>query len=202
MTKLPKNSFETKRLLLIPYEMKYYKDVFALINNNKDRLIHSFPNMLRSTENEANTKDYVQQKIFDWNNNKAFAFMVFLKDNKMLIGHINIKDIDWRKRHAELAYLIDEKEERKGFTTEALQTILKIGFTKLSLKRIFARIVTTNIASQKVIGKAGLKFEGSFNNVYTTYDSKIVDTYCFGISKEEYYLTLFPTNTIDDYKST
>lgn len=186
MTKLPKISLETNRLLLLPYEIKFYKGVFALIQKNKNRLAHSFPNMLRSTESEMATIDYVQQKIFDWNNNKAYAYMVFLKENNKLIGHVNLKDIDWKKNQAELAYLIDEDLENKGLTAEAVALLLKIGFHKLALARIFARIVTTNIASQKVIEKVGLKFEGSFYNSYTTYDNIYVDTYCYGISKEEF----------------
>jgi RimJ/RimL family protein N-acetyltransferase len=51
---------------------------------------------------------------------------------------------------------------------------------------VFARIVTTNIPSQKVVEKSGLKYEGAFYQDYTTYDNKVVDTYRYGISKEEY----------------
>ena len=108
MIKLPQKNIETNRFILTPYQVKLYKEIFALIQKNKTRLVHSFPNMLKATETEMATKDYAQQKIFDWNKNKAFAFMVFLKAENTLIGHFNWKDIDWKKNECELAYFIDE----------------------------------------------------------------------------------------------
>src|SRR6218665_1137035 len=103
MIKLLKKNIETERLVLQPYQVKYYKDVFALIHKNKTRLTHSFPNMLKATETQDATQDYVQQKIFDWNKNKAFAYMIFHKETQQLIGHFNLKDIDWKKNECELA---------------------------------------------------------------------------------------------------
>lgn len=186
MIKFQRSTIETERLLLKPYDVKLYKDVYQLIHKNKPRLIHSFPNLLGATETEIATKDYVQQKIFDWNNNKAYGLMLFDKSTQQLIGHFNLKDIDWKKNQCELAYFIDVDYEKQGLITEAMKMLLKIGFEKINFNRIFARIVTTNTASQKVVEKAGLKFEGAFYQDYKTYDNRIVDTYCYGISKEEF----------------
>jgi len=85
-----------------------------------------------------------------------------------------------------LSYFIDVDKERKGLITEAIQKIIRLCFMVLPFERVFVRIVTTNIASQKTIEKAGLKYEGAFYQDYTTYDNQIVDTYCYGISKEEF----------------
>ncbi len=186
MIKFQRRNIETERLLLAPYNIKQYKEVFHLIHKNKPRLIHSFPNLLRATETIENTKDYVQQKIFDWNNNRAYGFMIFDKYSHQLIGHFNLKDIDWKTRQCELAYFIDEDDEGKGLTTEALNALLQRCFLEIGFDRVFARIVTTNISSQKVVEKAGLKYEGAFYQDYTTYDNKVVDTCRYGILKEEY----------------
>lgn len=186
MIKLLKKNIETQRLVLQPYEIKYYKDVFALIHKNKARLTHSFPNMLKATETESATRDYVQQKIFDWNKNKAFAYMIFHKETQQLIGHFNLKDIDWKKNECELAYFIDADFQKTGLTTEALHILLKVCFHILQFSRVFARIVSTNVASQKVVEKTGLQYEGTFYKDYVTYDNILVDTYRYGISKEEF----------------
>lgn len=184
--KLQRKNFETDRLLLKPYEIKYYNDFFLLIQKNKLRLTESFPNTLKATETPENTKSFVQQKIFDWNNNKAYGFLIFEKSVNQLIGYINTKDIDWKKNQTEIAYFIDEDFENKGLTTEALQIILKISFLLIQLNRVFARIATNNIASQKLAEKVGLKYEGAFFQDYSNSDNEIVDTHCFGISKEEF----------------
>ncbi|HNK74643.1 MAG TPA: GNAT family protein [Chitinophagales bacterium] len=186
MTKLPKKIIETERLLLQPYHINLYKEVYVLIQKNKARLTHSFPNMLKATQTMENTKDYVQQKSFDWNNNKAFAYLLIDKNSQALIGHFNIKDIDWKKKEAELAYFIDIDYEKKGLITEAMQLIIRLCFTYLPFEHIFARIVIDNLSSQKVVEKSGLKYEGAFYNAYTTYDNMTVDTYRYGISKNDY----------------
>ena len=73
MIKFQRSILETERLFLKPYDIKLYNDVYHLIQKNKLRLVYSFPLLLRATETEIATKDYVQQKIFDWNNNKAYG---------------------------------------------------------------------------------------------------------------------------------
>lgn len=187
MIKLNKKNLETDRLILLPYNIIYFEEVFRLISSNKPRLIQSFPKLLKANETLSNSKDYVQQKIFDWNNNKAFAFMISDKGNQNLIGHFNIKDIDWKKKQAELSYFIDGKMEKRGLTTEALQKILSICFLTLKMKNVFSRIVSTNVASQKVAEKSGLKYEGTYYQDYITYDNKVVDTYKYGISEEDFF---------------
>jgi RimJ/RimL family protein N-acetyltransferase len=186
MVKLQKRTIETERLLLQPYSMKYYQPVFELIQKNKHQLTHSFPKLLSATETQDATREFVQQKIFDWNKNRAFGFMVFQKGTHSLIGHFNIKDIDWKARQCELAYFIDEDFYRRGLITEAIRALLKVCFEELPLERVLARIVTSNTASLKLVEKAGLKYEGTFYKDYTTYDQQVVDTYRYGISREDY----------------
>lgn len=186
MIRFQRRNIDTERLLLRPYDIKYYKELFQLIQKNKTRLTGSFPILLRATETPESTKDFVQQKIFDWNNNRAYGYMMFDKTTHQLIGHFNLKDIDWKARQCELAYFIEEESEGKGLTTEAMICVLNRCFREIQFNRVFVRIVTTNIASLKVAEKCGMKYEGTFYQDYTTYDNQIVDTYRYGISKEEF----------------
>ena len=186
MTKLHKRTIETERLLLQPYVMKFAEPVFHLIQKNKPRLIHSFPKLLSATETAEDTRDFVQQKIFDWNKNKAFGFMLFGKNSHELIGHLNIKDLEWKTRKCELAYFIDEDVARQGLMEEAIRQMLKVCFDELHLEHVMARIVTSNTASIKLVEKCGLKYEGTFYKDYMTYDQQVVDTYRYGISREDH----------------
>lgn len=186
MSKLHKRTIETGQLLLQPYTLKYADALFRLIQENKLRLLHSFPKLLSATETPEATRDYVQQKIFDWNRNRAFGFLVLRKEDGALIGHFNIKDLDWKARQGELAYFIDASMEGKGLMSEAIQCMLKLCFEELQLERVVARIVTSNASSIKLAERAGLRYEGTFYRDYTTYDRQIVDTYRYGISREEF----------------
>ena len=186
MIKLLRKNIETERLVLQPYEIKYYNDFFYLVQRNRDRLLHSFPKTIKSTDTIGNTKEFVQQSIFDWNNNKAYSFLIFDKSANQLIGYLTMKNIDWKKNQTELAYFIDKDFEQKGLMSESINIILKICFKVIQFDSVFARIATTNIASIKAIEKVGLKYEGAFLQDHTTYDNQIVDTYRYGISKEEF----------------
>src|SRR3954469_11590543 len=128
MIKLHRRIIETERLYLQPYALKHADTLFHLIHKNKPRLLHSFPKLLFATETRDATKDFVQQKIFDWNKNKAYALLLFNKEDHHLVGHLNVKDIDWKLLQCELAYFIDEDFKKQGLITEALNCVLKICF--------------------------------------------------------------------------
>ena len=61
---------------------------------------------------------------------------------------------------AELAFWVGRPYWRKGFCTEASKEVIKYGFQKRCLNKIFAYHMTRNPASGKVIKKIGMQFEG------------------------------------------
>jgi len=78
-----------------------------------------------------------------------------LKLDKVLTnGQINYYD---------LGYRFQKKHWGKGFATETAIASVKYGFDTMGLKEIFGRVNVDNIASQKVIEKAGLKYVNTFD---------------------------------------
>ena len=61
---------------------------------------------------------------------------------------------------AEIAYALSREYWGKGLVTEAVKEVVKHGFEKMNLNRIYARCFVENIGSQKVLEKVGMKFEG------------------------------------------
>ena len=59
----------------------------------------------------------------------------------------------------EINYYVAPAHRRQGLATEALQSMLQFGFTTLRLTRIQGRCPPQNAASDRVLQKAGLKFE-------------------------------------------
>lgn len=166
--------------------MKYYKEVYELTQNNKERLQHNFQRLLANTTTLNATKDYVQSKIYDWNNNKSFAFLILEKSTHQLIGHFNIKDIFWKGRQCELSYFIDINHEGKGLMTEAMNLIVKYCFRHLQLQHILVRILSDNESSRKMVEKCGFKYEGAFYNQSSIESSFVTAMLRYGLSKEEY----------------
>lgn len=108
--------------------------------------------------------------------NTRFVFAIALKETNGFIGEISLH-LDNGKKIAELGYWIGEPLWQKGYTTEAIQTVLKFGFEKLQLDIIIASCKEENIASIKVLEK---------NNFIKNNITGSIFQYC--IKKQEYEL--------------
>lgn len=65
-----------------------------------------------------------------------------------------------KDNHAELGYSTARTHRRGGYTTEACAAMLGWGFEDMRLHRVFARHFTYNPASERVMDKLGMRFEG------------------------------------------
>jgi ribosomal-protein-alanine N-acetyltransferase len=82
------------------------------------------------------------------------------KENKKCIGTCGY--MWWRTYHAraEVGFALSKKYWNRGLMTEALREVITFGFEKMELNRIEARCFLANRASEKVMQKVGMKFEG------------------------------------------
>lgn len=69
---------------------------------------------------------------------------------------------DIQCKNAELGYWLGEPFWGNGIVTAAVKQMVTYGFKNFDMTRIFARPFGTNIASQRVLEKAGFKLEGRF----------------------------------------
>lgn len=78
-----------------------------------------------------------------------------------LIGNCGFMDFNRRCRSAEVGIFIGDKSYwDKGFGTEVMRLLLKIGFETLNLNRIFLRVFATNLRAIRCYEKAGFVHEG------------------------------------------
>ena len=65
-------------------------------------------------------------------------------------------------RHAaDVGYLLDRRHWGHGYATEAARAIVEWAFSKPSIRRVWATCDTENVASARVLEKAGLQREGT-----------------------------------------
>ena len=70
-------------------------------------------------------------------------------------------------KNIELGYFIGEAFWGKGIMTEAIRKIVDYGFKNFEIVRIFARPFGNNLASQRVLEKAGFTLEAQIEgNIY------------------------------------
>ena len=95
--------------------------------------------------------------------NETFAFAIIV-DNKV-IGSIGVfRQGNINRQTAELGYYIAEEYWGKGIMTEAVKQICEYVFAQSDIIRIYAEPFTYNIASCRVLEKAGFQYEGTLRN--------------------------------------
>lgn len=79
------------------------------------------------------------------------------------VGGIGIHpQTDIHSKNAELGYWLAEPFWGQGIITRAIQQMVNYGFKTFDINRIFARPFGSNIASQRVLEKAGFLLEARF----------------------------------------
>ncbi len=69
-------------------------------------------------------------------------------------------------KNAELGYWLAEPYWGKGIITDAIKEMIDYGFKTFEITRIYARPFSSNVASQRVLEKAGMKKEAVLKNAF------------------------------------
>lgn len=86
-------------------------------------------------------------------------FRAIYYDNQ-LVGSIALFfGDDIYRQNAELAYWIGISFHGRGIASKAIKSIIELGFSFDSIKTIFAKPYSSNIASQKLLEKCGFNLE-------------------------------------------
>ncbi|SNC66989.1 Protein N-acetyltransferase, RimJ/RimL family [Hymenobacter gelipurpurascens] len=70
------------------------------------------------------------------------------------------------RKNAEMGYWLAEHFWGRGIITEAVKQLVAYGFQTFDINRIFARPFGTNLASQRVLEKAGFVLEARFEKTF------------------------------------
>jgi ribosomal-protein-alanine N-acetyltransferase len=89
----------------------------------------------------------------------TLTWAVERQDEAGIIGAASLT-VHTSTESAELGYWIAKPQWGHGFATETAITLVAFGFNELELHRVFARHMTINPASGRVMQKAGMTFEG------------------------------------------
>ena len=165
--------YETERLIVREYQKKDIADLFEMASD-KDvtKFLHFKP---YTDKKEA-------KKRISWLNKHykhspyISSFAVELKENGKVVGDIAISN--YRAKAGgivEIGYMFNKDYQGKGLCTESVKGVFKFIKEKGFAKRIHATHDTENVASGKVMQKAGMTFEGisrkaGENNLHLRYD--------------------------------
>jgi RimJ/RimL family protein N-acetyltransferase len=86
---------------------------------------------------------------------------------------------------AEIGYWIGKPYWGRGYATEAAREVMRFGFEKLGLNKIYAGYFTRNPASGSVLRKLGMKREGTLRQHHKKWD-EYVDVELMAVLRSEY----------------
>ena len=156
------------------------KDLAIALSNRKvqDNLRDGLP----YPYTEQDGKDYILDML-SANEDDTFAFAITV-DNKV-VGSIGVfRQGNIHRQIAELGYYIAEEYWGKGIMTEAIKQICECVFDKSDIIRIYAEPFAYNIASCRVLEKAGFQYEGTLRS-NAVKNGKVIDMKMYSLLKTE-----------------
>ncbi len=171
---------ETSRLLLRELTMDDLDAFFTWAQN---------PEVTQTTvwkphKTKAKSRKILQGFIDKYNRGEIGPWGIVRKDTGQLIG--TILAVEWYPvpKRMTIGYTLSSEHWGHGFTTEAARALVEFIFTHYDINRVEAYTTPDNIASQKVLSKAGMSYEGTFRD-WHYYRGKYYDISYFSVLRNE-----------------
>jgi RimJ/RimL family protein N-acetyltransferase len=141
------------------------KDAEITINWRNDSKIYESLNQARRFISEKTESAWIDKAISENEQGFSLRLAICLKENQLLIGLIQLLNIDMKNRSAEVTTLIGNKQYwGKGLIGEARVLLFEHAFLELGLERISNKVLETNTASLRAYEKFGSVREGILRN--------------------------------------
>jgi ribosomal-protein-alanine N-acetyltransferase len=154
------------------------KDAWKLcdfIISNTERLKRFFPKTLEENLTPDLSRIFVAKKESEFNAKEELLFKLKEKKNRTIIGLVYIKELDWGKKKAELAYCIAYQFEGMGIITNAVKVLSEYAFETLGLNSLQIIVHKTNPGSIKVAEKCGYNWQRTLLKEHTPPGEKALD---------------------------
>lgn len=115
---------------------------------------------------------------------RARTYCLFEKDGGRPVGSVFLL-LNPEHSHAELGYFVDPDSWGKGYGGEAAEALIRFAFQSLGLNRVFAVHFSENVASGRIMQKAGMHHEGCRRG-HIRKNGKFVDIEQYGLLKADW----------------
>ena len=148
------DSFSTARLRAERVSAAHWLDLRRMDENEQ------FMALLGGVRDTAGTVAYLEMNVKHWTDH-GFGMWV-LRDaataaiiGRAILRHLDVEGVD----EVEVGYGFLPEYWGRGLATEIAQACVRIGFDRLDLPSLVAITTPPNLASQRVMQKAGLHYE-------------------------------------------
>jgi RimJ/RimL family protein N-acetyltransferase len=159
------------------------KDQFAfydLAKRNQEQLADFFPITIEKTETREKTLKSIKLYQLLAQQNDLHVYMVE-EEGSEIIGLLILKNIDKKVNKCELVYFIDKDKGGKGYASEAVKKVVNDAFNSLGMRKIYCRVATNDVASNRVAVKNGFELEGVLKKEFRIGNGQIIDINYYGL---------------------
>ncbi len=126
---------------------------------------------------QADGKAWFARMLGFMSEGNTLQFVIIERETGVVVGTCILFRYDEENRRAEIGYVMGHSHWRKGYSFEALTTLMEYAFSELKLRRIEAEVEPDNGASNSLLLKLGLTREGllreRWNNNGHNYDTNV-----------------------------
>ncbi|WP_312094298.1 GNAT family N-acetyltransferase [Niallia sp.] len=171
---------ETERLILREIKKQDAADLFAYFSREE---------VTRYYGQEAfESIDQVEMLIGhfseSYRNSRGIRWGIEIKGTSHLIGTLGLNNVVLTQKRAEIGYEIHPDYWRHGYTSEAVERVIRYALEELPLNRLGALIYLENDASNNLVKKLGFQHEGILRSYYVQ-NGRTFDTNVYSIVKED-----------------
>jgi RimJ/RimL family protein N-acetyltransferase len=102
-------------------------------------------------------REFLQRCAGAWASGTAFAWAITAREDGRILGMVEVR---MEGHRAELGYVLARPLWGRGFATEAVRAVVEAALAEPHLYRVWAVCDVENVASVRVLEKAGMQREG------------------------------------------
>lgn len=174
-------TFKTNRLQLRPIELN---DAGFMFKNWTQKLTVAKYMTWKPHNKIEQTEQFINACVEGWKNND-FTWIIEIKNTSEIIGSFAARQGGHK---LDVGYLLLEKYWGKGFMTEVIAAFIQEAFKLEGIQRVGAVCDTQNIASKRVMEKAGMSYEGILKSwlIHPNINDKPRDCHCLSTIKGQF----------------
>lgn len=176
-------TIETERLLLRKFKVEDAKDMYN--NWATDPEVSRYVNWLPHKCIEE-TEEIISLWVSQYENEHCYRWCIVDKASNEAIGSIDVVHLFKEASCAEIGYAMSRKFWGRGIMTEVFKAVIAYLFDEANFNRIQARFDVDNLASGRVMQKAGLSYEGTMRQSNTDNTGHFCSCTLYSILREEY----------------
>ena len=173
----------TRRLLLREFAAE---DEAALHALEADPALHHYRGGGQSSQEEIRAFLQRTRDSLTLDPRPIYALAIALRPEGQLIGVVTLTITNRELGQAELGYRLSPAYWGQGYATEAAQALVGFGFSALGLHRIYALCHPENSGSQRVMEKAGMRYEGYLREDFRNRDGSWRDSLLYAILAQDW----------------